>query len=67
MIWNGYTGAAGWMLRQALEGVAGAALLHGQLVLPDDLDQPRGTLAIRRIIRQVECSPLNGRPQAPAP
>ena len=23
MIWNGYTGAAGWMFRQALEGVAG--------------------------------------------
>ena len=23
MIWNGYTGAAGWMFRQALEGVLG--------------------------------------------
>ena len=25
MIWNGYTGAAGWMFRQALEGVLGFA------------------------------------------
>ena len=25
MIWNGYTGAAGWMFRQALEGVLGTA------------------------------------------
>ena len=25
MIWNGYTGAAGWMFRQALEGVLGPA------------------------------------------
>jgi cyclic beta-1,2-glucan synthetase len=63
MIWNGYTGAAGWLLRQAFEGVAGATLRHGELVLPDDLDQPRGPLAIRRISRQVECSPLNGRGQ----
>ncbi|MDP3703425.1 MAG: hypothetical protein Q8R78_03470 [Candidatus Omnitrophota bacterium] len=63
MIWNGYTGAAGWLLRQALEGVAGAVLLHGELILPDDLDQPRGTLEIWRIARSVECSPLNGRRQ----
>ena len=26
MIWNGYTGAAGWMFRQALEGVLGVRL-----------------------------------------
>ena len=26
MIWNGYTGAAGWLFRQALEGVLGARL-----------------------------------------
>jgi hypothetical protein len=24
MIWHGYTGAAGWMLRQAMEGVVGS-------------------------------------------
>ena len=27
MIWNGYTGAAGWMFRQALEGVLGMRLV----------------------------------------
>lgn len=32
MIWNGYTGAAGWMFRQALEGVLGARLENGVLV-----------------------------------
>lgn len=34
MIWNGYTGAAGWMLRQALEGVIGAKLEGNQVKLP---------------------------------
>ena len=29
MIWNGYTGAAGWMFRQALEGVLGLRLEAG--------------------------------------
>ena len=29
MIWNGYTGAAGWMFRQALEGVLGLRLVDG--------------------------------------
>ena len=32
MIWNGYTGAAGWMFRQALEGVLGLRLEAGQMV-----------------------------------
>ncbi|MFH0985223.1 MAG: hypothetical protein V1882_06770, partial [Candidatus Omnitrophota bacterium] len=27
MIWHGYTGAAGWMLRQAMEGVVGALVV----------------------------------------
>src|SRR5262249_19194423 len=30
MIWHGYTGAAGWMFRQALEGVLGFRLEGGQ-------------------------------------
>ena len=30
MIWNGYTGAAGWMFRQALEGVLGLRLEAGR-------------------------------------
>jgi len=40
MIWNGYTGAAGWLLRQSFEGVAGANLIHNELILPSDLDKP---------------------------
>ena len=36
MIWHGYTGAAGWMLRQALEGVLGVRLAGNKLVLPSD-------------------------------
>ena len=53
MIWNGYTGAAGWMLRQALEGVVGASLIKNELILPNDLDKPRGELIVRRVNRYV--------------
>ena len=49
MIWNGYTGAAAWMLRQACEGVVGARLVDGKLILPDDLDRPRGTLQVKKL------------------
>src|SRR5262249_38392619 len=45
MIWHGYTGAAGWMLRQALEGVLGMRLDGGRLVAPGDL-APCGGLAV---------------------
>jgi cyclic beta-1,2-glucan synthetase len=31
MIWNGYTGAAGWMFRQALEGVLGLRRVLGKI------------------------------------
>ncbi len=58
MIWHGYTGAAGWMLRQAFEGVAGAALVKNELVQPADLDKPRGDLKIREIRRNTAGSPL---------
>ena len=34
MIWNGYTGAAGWMFRQAIEGVLGLRLIDGAVVQP---------------------------------
>ena len=34
MIWNGYTGAAGWMFRQAIEGVLGYRLVDGAVVPP---------------------------------
>jgi cyclic beta-1,2-glucan synthetase len=54
MIWNGYTGAAGWMLRQAFEGVVGASLVNNELVLPTDLNEPRGELKISRVVRDVK-------------
>jgi cyclic beta-1,2-glucan synthetase len=53
MIWHGYTGAAGWMLRQALEGVIGASVIKNELIMPDDIDKPRGDLKIKRVYRDV--------------
>lgn len=58
MIWNGYTGAAAWMLREACEGVIGAALVDNQVILPTDIDEPRGDLKVHGISRCVEHSPL---------
>ena len=58
MIWHGYTGAAGWMLRQAMEGVVGATVVKNQLVLPGDLDKPRGALKVVRVSRDVSKSPV---------
>lgn len=60
MIWHGYTGAAGWMLRQALEGVIGASLIRNEIVLPPDFDKPRGELKASRVHRNMERSPLRG-------
>jgi cyclic beta-1,2-glucan synthetase len=57
MIWNGYTGAAGWMLRQAFEGVVGASLIRNELLLPDDLDKPRGNLRLAGVFRDITKSP----------
>lgn len=51
MIWSGYTGAAGWMLRQTMEGLVGARLHNGQLVMPKDLDRPRGSFSILSVHR----------------
>ncbi len=53
MIWNGYTGAAGWMFRQAIEGVIGAKLVDGEVVLPEDLGEPRDELVVVRIERRA--------------
>jgi cyclic beta-1,2-glucan synthetase len=53
MIWNGYTGAAGWMLRQSCEGVIGATLVNNHVVMPDDLTLPRGDLKIVRLQREI--------------
>jgi cyclic beta-1,2-glucan synthetase len=58
MIWHGYTGAAGWMLRQAMEGVVGASLVKNKLILPDDLDKPRGDLKINSVRRNIDKSPI---------
>jgi len=58
MIWHGYTGAAGWMLRQALEAVVGARLVDGELLCPD-LHVPIGDLRVIRLERQLDGSPLN--------
>jgi cyclic beta-1,2-glucan synthetase len=58
MIWHGYTGAAGWMLRQAMEGVVGATLLKNQMILPSDLDRPRGKMKVMQVSRDVSKSPL---------
>lgn len=51
MIWNGYTGAAGWMLRQACEGVLGFRLEGGAVHSPTDLQVPRGGLVCGRLVR----------------
>jgi len=53
MIWNGYTGAAGWMLRQVCEGVIGAALVNNRVVPPNDLALARGDLKIVRLQRKA--------------
>jgi cyclic beta-1,2-glucan synthetase len=53
MIWNGYTGAAAWMLRQAVEGVIGAELSNGEVHLPADLREPRGDLVCKELQRDV--------------
>ena len=58
MIWNGYTGAAGWMLRQACEGVIGATLIGNQVISPVDLERPRGDLRVRTLRRDLKGSPL---------
>ena len=58
MIWNGYTGAAAWMLRQACESVIGATLINNDVVMPDDSGLPRGELKLKRLDRDVSKSPL---------
>ena len=58
MIWNGYTGAAAWMLRQACESVIGATLINNEVVMPTDLDAARGELTFKKLKRDVTKSPL---------
>lgn len=59
MIWHGYTGAAGWLFRQALEGVLGVQLVGGEMVPPAEL-APAGDVSLVRISRDVTGSPLQG-------
>jgi cyclic beta-1,2-glucan synthetase len=59
MIWHGYTGAAGWVFRQALEGVLGVRLVDGKLVAPSGLS-PVGELGTPGVSRDVRHSPLQG-------
>jgi cyclic beta-1,2-glucan synthetase len=58
MIWNGYTGAAAWMLRQAIEGVMGYELDSDVITAPTDLADLRGDLKVGGIERDISCSPL---------
>jgi cyclic beta-1,2-glucan synthetase len=61
MIWHGYTGAAGWMFRQALEGVLGFRLEAGRIVPPDNTNAG-GDIAITavRVARDLSQSPFPG-------
>jgi cyclic beta-1,2-glucan synthetase len=47
------------MLRQAMEGVVGALVVKNQLLLPNDLDKPRGALKVIRVSRDVSKSPIS--------
>jgi len=53
MMWNGYTGAAGWLFRQALEGVLGARLQANQMIPPHDPVRPNDDLTLFRIQREL--------------
>ena len=50
------------MLRQAMEGVVGALVVKNKLVLPGDLDKPRGALKVARVFRDVSKSPIKFAP-----
>jgi cyclic beta-1,2-glucan synthetase len=59
MLWHGYTGAAGWMFRQALEGVLGLRLRGGAIGHRTELGLPT-ELALIRVTRDLTRSPLEG-------
>jgi cyclic beta-1,2-glucan synthetase len=61
MIWHGYTGAAGWMLRQALEGALGLRLRGGEIGHRSELG-PAAELGPVHVTRDVARSPLEGAP-----
>ena len=57
MIWHGYTGAAAWMFRQAVEGVLGLRLIDGAVLHPSgQVIAPE--LGEARVTRDVSASPF---------
>jgi cyclic beta-1,2-glucan synthetase len=58
MIWHGYTGAAGWMFRQAIEGVLGYRLIEGRVIPPTNPDATPDEMGEAQISRNVGISPL---------
>ncbi len=58
MIWNGYTGAAGWVLREVYEGILGCELKRNQVVEPEDFIKNRGELEIHSLNRDLSSSPF---------
>jgi cyclic beta-1,2-glucan synthetase len=58
MIWNGYTGAAAWMHRQAFESILGYRMVDNEIIAPDDLEMPRGDLRVNRASRDIANSPF---------
>jgi len=59
MIWHGYTGAAAWLFRQALEAVLGMRLVRNKAVPPCDLAAPIKELGVARVVRNLSASPLH--------
>jgi cyclic beta-1,2-glucan synthetase len=57
MIWNGYTGAAGWMFRQAMESVLGLRLAPGTDFEPTDVEAAE-ELGTVHVVRDVSRSPF---------
>jgi cyclic beta-1,2-glucan synthetase len=57
MIWNGYTGAAGWMFRQAMESVLGLHLVPGADFEPTDVEAAE-ELGTVHVVRDVSHSPF---------
>ena len=68
MIWNGYTGAAGWMFRQAFEGVLGYRLDRGAVVAPvGPAPDGLGPAEVRRALGSVGpiAGPVSDLPHQP--
>jgi cyclic beta-1,2-glucan synthetase len=58
MIWHGYTGAAGWMFRQAIESVLGYRLIDGKVHPPGDPEATQSELGEAQVKRFLKQSPL---------